>query len=302
MFKRKDVFTGHTGSVYALEKLSTESFVSGSGDKIVARWQLQQPESGELFIRVPEIVYKLKFIPSTQQMLAGTAGGSIHVISIRDAAETNLLQYHKQGIFDMAVSAIHNLMVTAGGDGIITFCRLNDFGIIKQESLCSAKLRSVCFSTDDKLIAIGCGDGSIVIYDALNLSIVNRLQAHKEGWSTNIVKFHPTQTLLLSASRDAMIHVFDTKNNFTLLESIAAHNYAIYDIQFSPDNKLIATASRDKSVKIWNSDDLNFVQKLDKEKSDGHVNSVNKILWIDENNLLSCGDDRSIILWEQAGQ
>ncbi|MGZ0017666.1 WD40 repeat domain-containing protein [Yeosuana sp. AK3] len=42
-----------------------------------------------------------------------------------------------------------------------------------------------------------------------------------------------------------------------------------------------------------------FLVQIDKEKHDGHLYSVNKLIWSTYNNyLISAGDDRTIIIWE----
>jgi len=93
--------------------------------------------------------------------------------------------------------------------------------------------------------------------------------------------------------------VFNVHNDFQLLHSIPAHNYAIYSIVFSPDKNRFATASRDKTIKIWNTDDFSLIHRIDFEKNDGHKNSVNKLIWNNlTGQLISASDDRSIMVWE----
>jgi WD40 repeat protein len=104
---------------------------------------------------------------------------------------------------------------------------------------------------------------------------------------------------MISGGRDAYLKIW-SMDNFSLLQSIPAHNYAIYSISFSPDRKYFATASRDKTVKIWNADTFEVLVRLDKENFEGHKNSVNKVLWMENNFLISAGDDRAIIIWEVA--
>ena len=94
-----------------------------------------------------------------------------------------------------------------------------------------------------------------------------------------------------------MLNFWDAKS-FTLIKSLPAHNFAIYSIDFSKDERYFATASRDKTIKIWDADELEFLLRLDREKNAGHAFSVNKVLWSrKENLLLSCSDDKSIKLW-----
>jgi WD40 repeat protein len=102
---------------------------------------------------------------------------------------------------------------------------------------------------------------------------------------------------MLSGGRDAMLRVWDAKK-LTLLKEIPAHNYAIYSISFSPDKKLFATGSRDKTLKIWKASDHSFLFRADKEKSDAHTHSVNKTLWTKFHDILiSGGDDRKVMAW-----
>jgi WD40 repeat protein len=87
--------------------------------------------------------------------------------------------------------------------------------------------------------------------------------------------------------------------DYELLKSIPAHPWAIYDIAYSPDSNLFATASRDKTLKIWDSKTFQPLEVIDKENYDGHQFSVNKLIWSSHNNyLISAGDDKAIMVWE----
>ncbi|MEX2379534.1 MAG: WD40 repeat domain-containing protein, partial [Vicingaceae bacterium] len=76
-----------------------------------------------------------------------------------------------------------------------------------------------------------------------------------------------------------------------------AHYWAIYDIAFSPNGKLFATASRDKTVKIWDAESTKVLKRFEGHKDQAHSHSVNKLLWLNQNQLLSTGDDGSVKLW-----
>ena len=162
--------------------------------------------------------------------------------------------------------------------------------------LCKEKVRSIQLKQDGSELAVASGDGMIRIFDPENMTEKISFKAHE--LSANTVMYHPSNDLLLSGGRDAHLNIWDAKS-YHLLQSIPAHNYAVYGIEFSPDGRLLATASRDKTIKIWDAESFEILARIDKEKYQGHLNSVNKILWTSyQNYLISAGDDRSIMVWE----
>ena len=75
--------------------------------------------------------------------------------------------------------------------------------------------------------------------------------------------------------------------------------YAINHIVFSPDGSKYATASMDKSIKIWDAEKHKLLKVIDKSRHAGHGTSVNKLLWTQhEHWLVSASDDRSISVWD----
>jgi WD40 repeat protein len=87
--------------------------------------------------------------------------------------------------------------------------------------------------------------------------------------------------------------------NYELIKSIPAHNWAIYDIVFSPDATLFATASRDKTVKIWDAKTYQVLKRITKLNFEAHTHSVNKLIWSTYRNyLVSVGDDKMVMIRE----
>jgi WD40 repeat protein len=84
---------------------------------------------------------------------------------------------------------------------------------------------------------------------------------------------------------------------FELTKSIAAHMFAVNHIAFHPEKPYFATASMDKSIKIWGADDFKLYKIINREKGyASHQLSVNKLAW-NGDNLLSVSDDKRVIIW-----
>jgi WD40 repeat protein len=101
---------------------------------------------------------------------------------------------------------------------------------------------------------------------------------------------------MISGGRDATLRLW--KNTQESEGSIAAHLLHIHAIELQPSENWIATASMDKTVKIWDANSMELLKVLEKDKLSFHTSSVNALLWLGENRILSAGDDRCVVLTE----
>lgn len=289
--------TGHRSGIYALEsKKDTDIFWTGSGDQVVAQWNAEETSDGVMIAKSTGIIYSLRYIPENDHLLIGQSNGGVHVINLKTNAEERLLQYHSAPVFYIAYLKKYELVFTLAGDGTLSVLSSKDYHLIKTLKIAEGKLRCFAFHPVKDEATITCADGSILILSIPDIEIIYRFQAHTKDFSVNTVAYADDGKFLLSGSRDAHLNIFST-DDYSLIQSIPAHNYAIYDIAFHSSKKIFATASRDKTIKLWDAKTFEVIAKLDKEHNDGHTHSVNKLLWMD-NFLISTGDDRSIIVWK----
>jgi WD40 repeat protein len=299
--KKTTQLTGHQGSVYTLtDSRAPQYFLSGAGDGWVVEWDLAKPEVGKLLAKIETNIFALLFIKEKNLIVAGNRDGGIHFIDLNDPAQNKNVAHHNKGVF--STQLIDNQLITLGGEGSITRWSLDEKRTLESLQLSSKSLRSMDFSTSRNEFAVGASDGNIYILDK-NFDLKKIIKAHKNSVFT--VKYAPDGQYLLSGGRDAMLNMWDVASDFKNISSLPAHLYTLNDIAFHPTNPtLFATASRDKTIKIWhfnpqNTEGPTLLKVLDTIRYGSHINSVNSLLWSSYNNyLLSASDDRSIIVWE----
>ena len=77
---------------------------------------------------------------------------------------------------------------------------------------------------------------------------------------------------------------------------LEGHTDSVFDVAFSVDGNLIATASGDNTVKLWSS------QGQQLRTLEGHREAVNSVTFSpDSNTLATASDDKTVKLWSQKG-
>jgi len=279
---------GHNDSVYALTG-DNEHFIYSSGaDGIVAKWDLTKPEDGVLVAKVAGSVYALHLDQEKNILFIGHNHEGIHVIDLQTNKEIKNFKISNCGaIFD----------IKKWNDKLLVACQNGTLCCIDLDN----EEQTIYKISEQALRHINCLESKIFISSSDHLIHVlnNDLKkTNKLTEATNSVfasLFY--EKGLITVSRDSRLRFYSEKLEFET--EIVGHIYAINHIVRSPNKKYLATASMDKTIKIWDLEAQKLLKVIDAGRHNGHKNSVNKLFWSRYSDLLvTCSDDRTLAVWD----
>lgn len=294
--KKKVQLTGHNGSIFSVIADQQKGHIlSGAGDGWVVRWSLADPDLGKLIAKVETQIFSMCLLAGQNRMVVGNMNGGVHWVDLDAPDNTRNIAHHKKGVY--AIKQLGDHVLTGGGDGIITRWDSLSGKSLESLQLSTAAIRGIDFSPQRNELAVGASDHSIYFLDATELSLKRSIpKAHDN--SVFCVRYSTDDQYLYSGGRDAQLKVWELGTPPKAVVEKAAHWYTINDLALSPDGAYLATGSRDKTIRIWRTSDFQLVKALEVVRDQGHVNSVNSLLWLPSGELISASDDRRLIVWQ----
>lgn len=284
--------SGHRGAVYALVKEPGATFLSAGSDGTVVRWREGSADEGIAVAQLPRPVFSM--VQYCDALVAGLDDGSLHVLDTAAGSEERHLTLHSKGVFAFAWDSGRTRLLSVGGEGSLAVWRWPGMELVRQIPLSDAKLRSTAISPNGHWLAISASDGRVHVLDTADFNELITLDAHTGGAYGSA--FHPTKPVLLTGGRDGKLCAWKMEGHWTKVFEVPAHQGSIYSTVFSADGSRLATASRDKTIKIWDAASLAPLMKLDRSNG-GHTHSVNALAWLDDRSLVSAGDDKRVLQW-----
>ncbi|XP_049787511.1 notchless protein homolog 1 isoform X2 [Schistocerca cancellata] len=95
---------------------------------------------------------------------------------------------------------------------------------------------------------------------------------------------------LVSGSDDFTLFLWQPESNKKPVARMTGHQQLINDVKFSPDARIIASASFDKSIKLWDGLTGKYLTSLR-----GHVQAVYQVAWAADSRLLVSGSADSTL-------
>mmetsp|Transcript_42325 Transcript_42325/g.133348 ORF Transcript_42325/g.133348 Transcript_42325/m.133348 type:complete len:178 (+) Transcript_42325:1-534(+) len=105
---------------------------------------------------------------------------------------------------------------------------------------------------------------------------------------------HELVERLVSASDDHTMYLWEPAVGKKPICRMTGHVQPINHVSFSPNGRLIASASFDKAIRIWNGITGKYIATLR-----GHVGAVYQVAWSSDSRLLvSASKDSTLKLWD----
>jgi len=124
---------------------------------------------------------------------------------------------------------------------------------------------------------------------------VKEWEAHTDYIRT--VEVHPTLPYVLSSSDDMSVKLWDWEKGFQNTQEFVGHAHYVMAVKFNPkDTNTFATASLDRSIKVWGLSSPTPHYSLE-----GHERGVNCVDYYpsgDKPYLLSGADDKTVKIWD----
>lgn len=292
----QQVFTGHADAIYTLaDGIGAANFFSGSGDTFAGSWNIDSGTFEKPLLKTAGAIYCLSSSEEKNQVFVGQRGGVLYGVNLAKKQDVKAIEAHEGDVYCIEIEENKKIVLSGGGDGCLKVWKKDNLELLLSFKLSDRNIRSIAYSPDKKLLAVGISDGSIRILDK-QFHLIDKWEAHGNSVFTLVWQ---DNGMLLSGGRDAMIRRWGFfEGNMRLEKEIAAHLYTVNHLILSPDKRFLASASRDKTVKIWDAETLQLLKVLDVMKFEAaHTHSVNRLLWKSGEILLSAGDDKRILGW-----
>ncbi len=271
-------------------------YSAGSDGKVMV-WDVSKGKTSNRVLIANNMINRVVDISPDEKWLAvGSDQEEILLYNLKaNNAEPKSLRGHHGAVFDLVFLRDNKGFISASADFRI---RMNDFNRNTEIARTSSRVKALALSPDGRYLAGGAENGSVLLWDLENENEETMVYV-QGGESVLSLAFTNNGKWLAFGTQAGEIVIWDMENS-KRIKKLTGHQATVSDLEFSPNDKLLASTSYDGTARLWVMDYLNDLPVV----LDDHGKGTGRNKWVytvsfanDGQSLMTGGGDGIIRHW-----
>ncbi len=249
------VFRGHNGGIKSIAYVPGKNeFYTSGYDGQVLKWNTDgTDQTYQVIYTDAAIVEVLAISPDASWLACGSGSSSIRMIPLSGNNTEYELEGHTGKIKSLVFSYDGDYLYSASLDGKVLKW---DLAARTSQDVTTGEMKiiSIDISSNGNYLAGINSQGNVIVWDPENNTENFRIETTARN--IKVIRFKPDENILAIGDVNGNLELWDVATR-RKISDVKAHDAQINDIRFNPTLNQMATASNDKSIKIFNNiDDL----------------------------------------------